>query len=169
MPQSNKPITPAQLKKLQTMFSKLGFDKEAKADMIEYLTDGRTTSTKDITCYEAKLLIDFLSGKIYPEKSRKKQQQEKEEALKTVGAIYRLSFEIGMCYGSTHEDKLMNFAKISRFCRERGTVKKDITKMSLPELKKTKKQFEAILQHSLESSVKKLVNKSLNPITTKQY
>ena len=55
----------------------------------------------------------------------------------------------------------MNYAVINKFCRERGTVKKDITLMNLQELNRTKKQFEAMLSKNLDSAVKKLVNKSL--------
>ena len=66
-----------------------------------------------------------------------------------------------MCYGDSPEDKAMNYAVINKFCRERGTVKKDITLMNLQELNRTKKQFEAMLSKNLDSAVKKLVNKSL--------
>ena len=69
---------------------------------------------------------------------------------------------VGMSYGDTWEDKMMNIAKINRFCRERGTVKKNITEMTLPELKKTRKQFEAMLNNNADNAVKKLIDKTLN-------
>lgn len=162
MIQQVKPITPAQLKKIQTMFTHIGFDKEDKIGTISRLTSGRATSTKDITFEEAKRLINHLSGKEEPQKVAK--QKENQEAAKSeVKAIYRLSYDIGMCYGDTPEDKLMNCAKINKFCRERGTVKKNVTEMSLVELKKTHKQFEAMAKNNLDSAVKQLVNKSLKP------
>ena len=34
-----------------------------------------------------------------------------------------------MCYADTYEDKMMNIAVINKFCRERGTVKKNIKEM----------------------------------------
>lgn len=156
MIQQVKPITPAQLKKIQTMFTHIGFDKEDKLDIISRLTNGRATSTKDITFEEAKRLINYLSGKEEPQKSAK-QRENQEAAKQEVKAIYRLAYDIGMCYGDTPEDKLMNCAKINKFCRERGTVKKNVTEMSLAELKKTHKQFEAILNSHLDSSVKQLL------------
>ena len=76
--------------------------------------------------------------------------------------IYKLACMIGMCYGETEEDRLMNCAKIDKFCRERGTVKKNVMQMTLTELKKTKRQFEAILNNNAENAVKKLIDKTLN-------
>lgn len=156
MIQQAKTISPAQLKKIQTMFSCLGFEPEGKQDIISRLTKGRTTSTKDITFDEAKYLIDYLKGNTASNEAHRK------ECISVLSGIYRLSYDIGMSYGDTPEDKLMNCAKINKFCRERGTVKKNITEMSLPELKKTKKQFEAMLQNNLDSAVKQLVKKSIN-------
>lgn len=160
MIQQVKPISPAQLKKIQTMFTRIGFDKEDKVDTISRLTGGRATSTKDITFDEAIRLINHLSGKVEPQKTAKKKEDE-EEARKIVGCIYRIACETGMCYGDTLEDKKMNIAKINKFCRERGTVKKNITEMSLAELRKTRKQFEAMLQNSLNSAVNRVVKQAL--------
>ena len=56
----------------------------------------------------------------------------------------------------------MNIAKINKFCRERGTVKKNISEMNLTELRKTKKQFEAILDKNTTNAVKKLISNTLN-------
>lgn len=162
-----KPITPAQLKKVQTLFTRLGFSPEDKKDMIYHLSNGRATSTKDISFNEAGYLINYLSGKAEPAREAKR-KENREASISVLKSIYRLSYEIGMCYGDTQEDKLMNFAKISRFCRERGTVKKDITQMTLPELQKTKRQFEAMLRNNLSSAVKQLANKSLKTKFVKQ-
>ena len=152
-----KALSPAQLKKIQTMFGKLGFEPEDKRGIISSLTNGRATSTRDITFDEAKYLINYLVGQAEPDKVA-----YQEQCRKVVGQIYRLSYEIGMSYGDTPEDKLMNCAKINKFCRERGTVKKNINEMNLQELKKTHKQFEAILQSNLDSAVKQIVKKSIN-------
>lgn len=154
---NKKPLSPAQLKKIQTMFTKLGFEQEDKQGIISSLTNGRATSTKDITFDEAKYLINYLVGQAEPDKAA-----YQEQCRKVVGQIYRLSYEIGMSYGDTPEDKLMNCAKINKFCRERGTVKKNINEMNLQELKKTHKQFEAMLQNNMDRAVKQLINNALN-------
>ena len=139
------------------MFTKLGFEPEDKQGIISTLTKGRATSTKDITIEEAKILINYLMGK-----TDQKKEAYQAECRDIVKQIYHLSYEVGMSYGDTPEDKLMNCAKINKFCRERGTVKKNITEMNLTELKKTKKQFEAMLQSNLDNAVKQLVKKSIN-------
>ena len=156
-PCNKKMLSPAQLKKIQTMFAKLGFEPEDKQGIISSLTKGRVTSTKDITFEEAKVLINYLMGK-----TDQKKEAYQAECRDIVRQIYHLSYEVGMSYGDTPEDKLMNCAKINKFCRERGTVKKNITEMNLTELKKTKKQFEAMLQSNLDNAVKQLVKKSIN-------
>lgn len=148
-------ITPAQIRKIQTLFTRFGFGREDKKGIILRLTRNRASSTKDITKTEAMYLIDYLEGNDEVKKAYKK------KCLAEVKSIYRLSYEIGMCYGETYEDKMMNIAVINKFCRERGTVKKNIKEMDLKELKKTKKQFEAMLQNNINSAVNKVTNKIL--------
>lgn len=154
-------ISKAQITKIQTMLSRLGFSAEDRRELISTLTHNRTSSTKDLTPKEATYLINYLNGRISP-KSVQEQQEYQEQCKNEVAAIYRLSYMVGMSYGDTWEDKMMNIAKINRFCRERGTVKKNITEMTLPELKKTRKQFEAMLNNNADNAVKKLIDKTLN-------
>lgn len=154
-------ISKAQMTKIQTMLSRLGFSAEDRRELISTLTHNRTSSTKDLTSKEATYLINYLNGRISP-KSVQEQQEYQEQCKNEVAAIYRLSYMVGMSYGDTWEDKMMNIAKINRFCRERGTVKKNITEMTLPELKKTRKQFEAMLNNNADNAVKKLIDKTLN-------
>lgn len=153
-------ISKAQITKIQTMLSRLGFSAEDRSELISTLTHNRTSSTKDLTSKEATYLINYLNGRISP-KSVQEQQEYQEQCKNEVAAIYRLSYMVGMSYGDTWADKMMNIAKINRFCRERGTVKKNITEMTLPELKKTRKQFEAMLSNNAENAVKKLIDKTL--------
>lgn len=154
-------ISKAQITKIQTMLSRLGFSAEDRSELISTLTHNRTSSTKDLTSKEATCLINYLNGRISP-KSVQEQQEYQEQCKNEVAAIYRLSYMVGMSYGDTWEDKMMNIAKINRFCRERGTVKKNITEMTLPELKRTRTQFEAMLNNNANNAVKKLIDKTLN-------
>lgn len=151
---ARKMVTSAQIKKIQTLFSKMGFEKEEKMGVISRLTAGRATSTKDLTLDEAKYLISYLVG------DTEKDQEYQEKCRNIVKCIYRLSYDIGMSYGDTPEDKLMNCAKINKFCRERGSIKKNISEMNLMELQKIRKQFEAILSNNLDNAVKQLIKKS---------
>lgn len=149
-------LTNAQIRKIQTLFSKLGFSSDDKKNIIRHLTLNRASSTKDLHKDEAKYLINYLEG------NNEVKQAYYDKCLKEVKSIYKLSYDIGMCYGDTYEDKMMNIAVINKFCRERGTVKKNIKEMDLKELRKTKKQFEAMLQNNTKSAVNKTTNKILN-------
>lgn len=149
-------LTNAQIRKIQTLFSKLGFSSDDKKNIIRNLTLNRASSTKDLRKDEAKYLINYLEG------NNEVKQAYYDKCLKEVKSIYKLSYDIGMCYGDTYEDKMMNIAVINKFCRERGTVKKNIKEMDLKELRKTKKQFEAMLQNNTKSAVNKTTNKILN-------
>ena len=158
---ATRKISKAQITKIQTMLSRLGFDAEDRHSLIAALSHNRTSSTKDLTSREAIYLIDYLNGKISP-KNVQEQKRYQEQCREVALEIYKLACMIGMCYGETEEDRLMNCAKIDKFCRERGTVKKNVMQMTLTELKKTKRQFEAMLNSNAENAVKKLINKTLN-------
>lgn len=144
----NKPITPQQLKALQTCFSRMGFDAEARHEFVQQFTEGRTQSTKELTFDEARLMLFWLND------NKSKQAEEKakmiqQEARTVVGQIYGLSLKISFLNRDfnleTPEDFEMNKAKINVFARKSSACHKNLTKMNLEELKAFKKQLEAIL------------------------
>lgn len=140
----NKMITPQQLKAIQAELSKMGYDAETRHEFIASFTSGRTSSTKSLTFDEARLMLNRLLGN-----EQKSQTTYKvDEAKKLLRAIYHLSFSISFLNAGfddeSEEDRLMNFAKINRFTRERGAFRKNVTQMNLQELELTKRQFEAL-------------------------
>ncbi len=56
------PITPAQLKKLNTLVSKLNIPKETKADMVQGFSGGRTASSSQLLFAEAAQMIAHLQS-----------------------------------------------------------------------------------------------------------
>ena len=86
---TDRPITPAQIKAIQTVFSRKGFSPEDRHEFIAGYTGGRTSSTKELTMAEARALFQSLGGISNPQK-----QERGEKARKLVGAIYRLSLQI---------------------------------------------------------------------------
>ena len=130
---SNKPITAAQIKKIHVLLNERGL-MEDKRGFIHQISDGRTQSTKELTANEARYLISFLLGE--------EDQTEKMQA--TFRAIYFLAFKMDIIYGETDADYHMNIAKLNMFCRQRGTVKKNLTEQNLIEMRKTHRQFEAM-------------------------
>ena len=137
---ANKPITAQQVKALHATFRHLGMDEENRHNFISHFTRGRTSSTKELTMDEARKLLDDL-GKEH----REAYQQEAKQVCKQ---IYALSFQISFLNkgfdNGTPEEFEMNKAKINVFCRNNTRFHKNLTEMTLKELKEVKKQMEAI-------------------------
>ena len=136
----DKPVTAQQVKALHTVFRQMGMDADERHEFIVNFTDGRTNSTKELTMNEARKLLDIL-GK----DQREAYQREAKQVCKQ---IYALSFQIsflnkGFDNGTTEEFE-MNKAKINVFCRNNTRFHKNLTEMTLAELKEVKKQMEAI-------------------------
>lgn len=136
----DKPVSPQQLKALHATFHALGMDDENRHNHIAHFTAGRTASTRELTFDEARRLLEQLNG----DRSRKRQ----EEAKVLCRSIYALSLRIPFLnkdYATDNEaDFEMNKAKINQFCRQRTKFRKNLTLMTLEELKDVKKQLEAI-------------------------
>lgn len=136
-----KPISPQQVKALHASFKALGMDDENRHNYIAHFTDGRVSSTKELTFDEARRLLGKLN-----DNNREKVQAEAKAICRS---IYALSLKISFLNKSyaesdSTEDFEMNKAKINMFCRTRSKVRKNLTAMSLAELKDVKKQLEAI-------------------------
>lgn len=138
---ADKPITQQQLKALHVIFSKEGLDENERHDYIGHITGGRTRSSKELTFDEARLIIS-----VYADKEK---AANREAARKIVSSIYKLSFEISFLNKdyrqcNTAADYEMNKAKINSFCRNRTKFRKNISDMSLDELKEVHRQFEIL-------------------------
>lgn len=139
-----KTITAAQLKALHTWFSRQGWDTDRRHDFISTYTGGRTCSTRDLTLREAADLLTRL-GREQDERLRATMRHEARTLLRS---IYYLSLRIpflnqGFGDGSK-EDFEINKAKLNLWARRYTKCRKEITRMSLEELRETKRQLEAI-------------------------
>lgn len=134
---AQKPITKAQITKIHTLLSKQGLMDEKKT-LIHSVSNGRTDSTKELTLDEARQLISLLLGA--------KDDTDKRKEMFRI--IYSLAWKMDIIYGDTDDDYHMNVAKLNVFCRERGTVKKNLTVQSLVEMRRTRRQFEAMYSKS---------------------
>lgn len=140
---ANKPITPGQIKALHITFHNLGMDDDARHECIYSFTSGRTSSSKELTMDEARLLISRLKGE--DEQMRK---MLLEEARALCRSIYYLSTQISFLNKDfptdTQEDFEMNKAKIDVWARKYSRFHKNIRQMNVEELRQVKKQLEAI-------------------------
>lgn len=135
-----RPITQQQIKALHAQFSKMGFSDEERHGFISQFTAGRTDSTAGLTKEEAGLLLTRFN--------RETADRRRKEARALVKQIFSLSFRISCINrnytNNTEEEFEMNKAKINQFCRTRSKFRKNLTEMSLEELKEVKRQFEAM-------------------------
>ena len=135
-------ITKPQLQKIHVLLNQMGLI-DNKAELVSSFSNGRVTSTKELTMEEAGFFIRHLCNYDPLEKMRSK--------------VFALAYEAGIIWGDSPADKKMNFIKLNDFLKERGAVKKDINRMTKSELIKTVNQFQQILKHD-ETSIS---NKSI--------
>lgn len=136
-------ITANQIKAIHAILSKYDL-LDVKSDYISMITNGRTTSTKKLTQDEVK--------KIFKDFASVNQVTEAKVKSAIFNSIYMIAHQMGIIYGDTEDDYQMNKAKLNKFCRERGTIKKDLTRMNESELKKTHRQFIAMQSKYKEKS-----------------
>ena len=125
-------ITKPQLQKIHVLLNQMGLI-EHKAELVHSFSKGRVTSTKELTMEEAGFFIRHLCNYDPLERMRNK--------------VFALAYEVGIIWGDTPADKKMNFIKLNDFLKDRGTVKKEINKMTKSDLVKTVNQFQQILKH----------------------
>lgn len=135
-----KKITNAQLSKIHVLISQLQII-DQKQQLIYSFTNGRETSSKEMTLNEATQLIKHLAASDPCERMRKK--------------CFALAYEAGIIWGDTPEDKKMNAVKLNQFLLYRGAVKKEINRMNKNELVKVVTQFEYIMQHKGQTEANK--------------
>ena len=132
-----KMINTAQIQKLQCLYRELNII-EQKKDILLHFTNNRTDSTAGLTMDEARDLIQDLA------------QHEPTERLRKM--IFSYAYRANIIYGESDTDKKINRAKLNMFLRDRGTVKKDIEKQTLPELKQTMRQFAAMVSNNKKTN-----------------
>lgn len=119
-----------------------GMSEDDYRAMIYDASNGRTDSSKLLYKHEATQLIKRL---IDPQGVNEGRQQELLEVVKD---IFGISYSIGILNKNYISDDPyeieMNKAKISSFLKKRGTIKKEISKQNLKELKATLKQLQTI-------------------------
>ena len=140
-----------QIKKLQCLYRELNIVEQKKEILLNF-TNSRTDSTAGLTFDEARDLIQEIA------------QHEPSERLRK--SVFSFAYMAGIIYGETDADKKINRAKLNMFLREKGTVKKDIEKQTMPELKKTLAQFAAMQGHNTKAADNRAAKKITNQLLT---
>lgn len=135
-----KPATNEQKKYIHQLKRRLRMDDDTYRDMIYVETDGRTSSSAELSISEACSIIRKLKGDPTPEEVARDAEKKK-----TLGDIYAASLHINCInarfVSDDETEKRMNYGKINNFLAKYGAVKKPITRQSLQELKETLTQF----------------------------
>lgn len=135
-----KPATNEQKKYIHQLKRRLRMDDDTYRDMIYVETDGRTSSSAELSISEACSIIRKLKGDPTPEEIARDAEKKK-----TLGDIYAASLHINCInarfVSDDETEKRMNYGKINNFLAKYGAVKKPITRQSLQELKETLTQF----------------------------
>lgn len=136
-----KLATNEQKKYIHQLKRRLRMDDDTYRDMIYVETDGRTSSSAELSISEACSIIRKLKGDPTPEEIAR--DAEKKDII---GTIYRASLHIKQINGQfiDEPERRINYGKINNFLMERGAVKKPITRQNLEELKITLSQFKSI-------------------------
>ena len=134
--QNEKAVTQFQIKKIHTLLNQL--ETVNKRITINNITNGRTSSCREMTCAEARNMIGLLEDIL------KGNGSDKRTVI--VSEIWDTAEGWGYIYGETDIDSQINGYLIDKFCLERGTVKKQIKVQTYAELKRTLGQFKAILK-----------------------
>lgn len=124
-------ITKAQLQMIHILLNELNIINR-KPDLVYSFSQGRTESSRELTLQEAKEIIEFLKNS--------------EENKRLIKRVWHIAYELKIIVNGNKSEMSMNAAKLDAFCKQRGSVKKCIRDQSINELKKTIKQFEAMLQ-----------------------
>jgi len=147
------PITKAQISKFHVLLSQLKLQ-ESKGDIISEFSNGRATSTKDLSMQEATQMLRYLSKFDPCDKMRRK--------------IFALAYEADFIYGYTPEDKKMNEIKLNQFLIAKGAIRKNLNKMNKDELIKTVNQFEQIIKHNQLTNASKTTKNLLAELNIKR-
>lgn len=144
-----KKISTAQLKLIHTLLSKLGM-MEYKQQLVLQYTNARTASSREMTNTEARDLINML---FHADPNFRMRQK-----------VFALAYEAGIIWGDSWEDKKINVVKLNTFLKQRGTVKKELTRMTKEELIETVNQFELIVYHNEEAKAARAAEEMLNEL-----
>jgi hypothetical protein len=149
-----KPITPEQLKCLNTLVSKLGINKQMKEDMVVGFSGGKASSSKYLLFDEAAAMIKNLKELDIEEPSLEKMRKK----------VFALAYVANMIWGETPADKKMNAAKLDRFLREKGAVRKSLNSMNKNDLHKVVGQFAEIVKHQQQTGANKATRSLLSEL-----
>lgn len=126
-----KKINKGQIITIHAILAKMGLDKEYKQGLVQTYSDGRETSTTQLTFSEAVRLIEDLQKQVgwTPEQVLADQKRKRIFAV-----AHKLGLEL--------PDGRVDIERVDRFCIEKGHLHKPLMDYSAAELSKLIYQFD---------------------------
>ncbi len=125
-------ITKQQIKAVRSMISNLGLNDE-KDSIIEEATNNRTTSTKEMSFTEGKLLIGNLKKHCAP---RAEDEAKRKMQNKILAIAHDLDWELS--------SGRVDMARLNGWCKSRSRLKKGFRSHTVKELPGLITQFEKL-------------------------
>ncbi len=154
----NKPITPKQIQLISTLIHKQGLTHH-KAEIMEGVSNGRTTSTKGLTMDEASDLIAHLT----------QTSRDTNVSSRLMKKLFAMAFEMGWCpeEAVVSEDgqikKKRNYTRLHQWVEKYGYLKKPLRNYTYNELPKLVSIFETKIYNPYISSPKNGEAKEADP------
>jgi hypothetical protein len=133
-------INNKQLSAIHALLNKLDMMDDKKA-IVEQYSNGRTTSSKELTKFEAKALIGNL-------KSMLPQTDEEQKTEKMKNKIIGMAHDIGWEIGDTGK---IDMPRLNNWCIKTGAFAKELDDHNSKELVKLVSQFERVYEWNMKN------------------
>lgn len=146
----NKSITPKQIQLISVLIHKQGLTHH-KSEIMEGVSNGRTTSTKGLTAAEASDLIAHLT----------QTSRDTNVSSKLMKKLFALAFEMGWCpYENRVMDggeikKVRNYTRLHEWVLKYGYLKKPLRSYTYSELPKLVSIFETKIYNPYIENINK--------------
>lgn len=131
---SGKAMDAVMNRKMHVLLTKLGMDADDKRSVVREFTKGRTTSSKEMSDFEARELVNYLQSQNIVEK-------ENRQADKLRKVLIAKAYSIG---------ETLEFVK--GWCEKFGTgnVKRGFNEYTVPELHALIDKFDKVVVHRID-------------------
>ncbi|WP_346236139.1 hypothetical protein ABDK00_016970 [Niabella insulamsoli] len=136
----NNPATTQQKSAIGAICSRLGIDKEQKADLVRQFSYDRTDTSRELTVIEARAMIDHLSRQVKPDARREKM----------VGKIFYYAHELGWVKKNKEGRIVADGQAVDAWMLKYSYLHKKLNRYNFEELPKLVSQFEAFYKSTLK-------------------
>lgn len=143
-PKGESPAATTQQKAaIGAICSRLGIDKEAKADLVNQFSYGRTNTSRELSMSEARAMIDHLQ-RAAPQPPKGEDPRDKMR-----GKIFYYAHELGWTKTNKQGRRVADGQRVDEWMLKYSYLKKKLNSYKFDELPKLVSQFEAYYKYTL--------------------